>query len=132
MVTDLIAETKRRIAASGIATAADVRTAGRALVGFSDRLRTEERDLKRFMYANLYHHPVQLAAAEAAHGVVAGLFAAWHADPATLPDEWRAALPAAEPARSRHIADFIAGMTDRYAIAQYRRVVGPVDMPDGF
>jgi dGTPase len=132
MVTDLIAETRARIADSGIATADDVRTAGRALVGFSDGLKVEERDLKRFMYANLYHHPVQLAAAEAAHGVVAGLFAAYRADPATLPDEWRGRLLAEEPARSRHIADFIAGMTDRYAITQYRRVVGPVDMPDGF
>ena len=132
MVTDLIAETRARIADSGVGSVEDVRAAGRALVGFSDRLRTEERDLKRFMYAQLYHHPVQLAAAEAAHRVVTGLFAAYRADPAALSPEWAERLPAAEPDRSRHIADFIAGMTDRYAITQYRRVVGPVDMPDGF
>lgn len=132
MVTDLIDETRRRIADSGVATVDDVRAAGRALVGFSDRLRTEERNLKRFMYASLYHHPVQLAAAQAAHGVVAGLFAAYRAGPEALPPEWRDRLPGAEPARSRHIADFIAGMTDRYAITQYRNVVGPVDLPDGF
>lgn len=132
MVNDLIAETRARIAASGVETADDVRAAGRALVGFSDAMRTEERDLKRFMYANLYHHPVQLAAASAAHGVVAGLFAAYLADPDTLPREWRDRLPDAEPWRSRHVADFIAGMTDRYAVTQYRQVVGPVTMPDGF
>ena len=64
--------------------------------------------------------------------LIAGLFAAYRDDPARLPDEWRASLPEADPARSRHIGDFIAGMTDRYAIARYREVVGPVEMPEGF
>ena len=95
-------------------------------------MREEERELKRFMYANLYHHPRQLAAADAAHGIVAGLFAAYRADPALMPGEWRERLPAEEPERSRHIADFIAGMTDRYAISRYREVVGPIDLPEGF
>jgi dGTPase len=49
-----------------------------------------------------------------------------------LPPEWRDALPEGDTARVRHIADFIAGMTDRYAIARYRDIVGPVTMPDGF
>jgi dGTPase len=84
------------------------------------------------MYANLYHHPRQLEAAAAAHGVVAGLFAAYGADPAAIPPEWRERLPSGEPERSRHIADFIAGMTDRYAIARYRELVGPIDLPEGF
>jgi dGTPase len=132
MVTDLLAETRDRIAASGVGHVDDVRAAGRALVGFSDAMRIGERDLKRFMYANLYHHPVQLAAAAAASDVIAGLFRAYRDAPATLPDEWRDRLPAEEPARSRHIADFIAGMTDRYAVTQYRRIVGPIEMPDGF
>lgn len=132
MVNDLVAETHRRIAESGVATVDDVRAAGRALVGFSDAMRTEERDLKRFMYANLYHHPRQLAAADAAHGIVQGLFAAYRADPAALPEEWRDRLPEDEPARSRHIADFIAGMTDRYAIRCYREMVGAIDLPEGF
>jgi len=84
------------------------------------------------MYANLYHHPRQLEAAAAAHGVVDGLFVAYSADPTTIPGEWRERLPVAEPARSRHIADFIAGMTDRYAIARYRELIGPIDLPEGF
>jgi dGTPase len=109
-----------------------VRNAGRCLVGFSNEMREAERGLKRFMYANLYHHPSQLAAADAAQTVVAGLFGAYAADPALLPAEWRDAMPAGEPDRSRHIADFIAGMTDRYAIARYRQVVGTIDLPEGF
>jgi len=132
MVTDLLAETQARIADSGVRDVADVRAAGRTLVGFSEEMRTAERDLKRFMYANLYHHPVQLAAADAARDVVSGLFATYSADPAAMPVEWRERLPQGEPARSRHIADFIAGMTDRYAITRYRELVGPIDLPEGF
>lgn len=132
MVNDLVAETRRRIVESGVGDVADVRAAGRALVGFSDAMRVEERDLKRFMYVNLYHHPRQLAAADAAHGIVKGLFAAYRADPALLPEEWRERLPEGEPERSRHIADFIAGMTDRYAVRSYQQVVGPIDLPEGF
>jgi dGTPase len=132
MVNDLIAETQTRLSAANVATIDDVRTAGQALVGFSDGMREAERTLKRFMYANLYHHPSQLAAAAAARQVVSGLFAVYRADPALLPAEWRETLPDGEPGRSRHIADFIAGMTDRYAIARYREAVGPVDMPEGF
>jgi dGTPase len=83
------------------------------------------------MYARLYHHPQQLEVAEQAGHIVAGLAQAYLADPGLLPDRWRAALPADEPERTRHIGDFIAGMTDRYAVARYREVVGPIDMPEG-
>jgi len=132
MVNDLIAETRRRVAAAGIETVEDIRAAGQCLSGFSPGMREAERELKRFMYANLYHHPRQLAAAEMAHGVIAGLFAAYAADPALLPETWRETLPEEQTARARHIADFIAGMTDRYAVARYREVVGPLDLPEGF
>jgi len=132
MVNDLIAESRRRIDAAGVTNVEEVRAAGRALIAFSPAMAAAERELKRFMYANLYHHPRQLAAAEAAAQVVAGLFAAYHDDPARLPDEWRARLPEDEPGITRHIADFIAGMTDRYAIARYREVVGAIDLPEGF
>ncbi|MCW3847556.1 deoxyguanosinetriphosphate triphosphohydrolase [Sphingomonas sp. LB-2] len=132
MVNDLIETTRARVAAARVRSVDDVRAAGEALAGFSPEMRDAERGLKRFMYANLYHHPSQLDAARAAHGVVAGLFAAYAADPMLMPEEWREALPAEEPRRSRHIADFIAGMTDRYAIRSYERVVGPVDLPEGF
>jgi dGTPase len=63
--------------------------------------------------------------------IVAGLAAAYIADPDALPEEWRMRLPVDEPERTRHIGDFIAGMTDRYAVSRYREVVGPVDMPEG-
>jgi len=132
MVNDLIAETRRRIAEAGVETADDVRAAGGALVGFSEAMQADERTLKRFMYANLYHHPRQMAAAEVAGRVVSGLFAAYDGTPAALPPGWGERLPDDEPHRARHVADFIAGMTDRYAVARYREVVGPIDLPEGF
>lgn len=132
MVNDLIAETKARVAAAGIVHAEDIRAAGRCLAGFSPAMGDDERDLKRFMYANLYHHPRQLAAARSAETIVAGLFAAYRADPGAMPGDWAARLPESEPERSRHIADFIAGMTDRYAVTRYREVVGRIDLPEGF
>lgn len=132
MVNDLIASTRANLAGHRIETVDDVRNADRAMVAFSDRMRGDERTLKRFMYAELYHHPRQLEAAETAGKVVAGLFAAYADDPRRLPDGWREALPANEPRRSRHIADFIAGMTDRFAITRYREHVGAIDLPEGF
>ena len=132
MVNDLIGETRARIAASGVGSVDDVRAAGECLAGFSPTMREAERDLKRFMYANLYHHPRQVEAAKAAEAIVSGLFAAYATDPAAMPEEWCERLPAEDPQRSRHIADFIAGMTDRYAVTRYREVVGAIDLPEGF
>ncbi|MBA4049325.1 MAG: deoxyguanosinetriphosphate triphosphohydrolase [Sphingomonas sp.] len=132
MVGDLIATSRANIAAAGVEGPADVRAAGRALIGWSPAMQEAERTLKRFMYAGLYRHPHQLAAADIAHGIVTSLFQAYADNPAQLPDDWRARLPVDEPWRSRHIADFIAGMTDRYAIGRYRALIGPIDLPDGF
>ena len=130
MVNDLIAETQMRLA--GIGDVEDVRAAGHCLVGFSPGMCEEERALKRFMYTNLYHHPRQLQAAATAEGIVTGLFAAYRTDPTLMPGDWPARLPTDEPWRSRHIADFIAGMTDRYAVARYCEAIGPIDLPEGF
>jgi dGTPase len=132
MVNDVLVSTRVRIAEHRIATVDDVRTAGVTLAGFSDAMQSDERALKRFMYSELYHHPIQLAVAEQATRVVAGLFAAYTHDATLLPEGWRARLPDNEPGRSRHICDFIAGMTDRFAIKSYRAVVGPIDLPEGF
>ena len=131
MVNDLLDETRARVAAARVDSADAVRACAHALAGFTAGMRDEERALKRFMYANLYHHPHQVAAAEAARTIVAGLFAIFHADPALMGAEW-GSVPADEPWRSRHVADYIAGMTDRYAVSQYRKVVGPVALPEGF
>jgi dGTPase len=131
MVADLLAESRRRIAAAGVGSVDDARAAPGALIGFSPEMAEAERTLKRAMYAFLYHHPQQIEVSEQAGRIIAGLAEAYLGDPALLPESWRATLPSDEPARTRHIGDFIAGMTDRYAVARYREVVGPVEMPEG-
>lgn len=132
MVNDVIDMTRSNISRAGVASVEDVRAAGVTLAGFSPSMGEAEAELKEFMYARLYHHPRQLEVAALARQVVAGLMAAYAAEPAHLPDYWRDTLPEGEPERARHIADFVAGMTDRYAISSYRLRVGKIDLPDGF
>ena len=127
MVNDVLTHTREQV--QGIASVQEVRGAGRQLAGFSPAMGERERVLKRFMYDRLYYHEEQLATAERARDVIARLLAAYRADPRTMPDDWLATLPAQEPQRSRHIADFIAGMTDRYAITQCNRIYG--NTPEG-
>lgn len=124
MVNDVIESTRSRIEALGIVEADDVRHAGVMIGGFSDAMAARERQLKAFMYENLYHHPTQIEAAAGASKMVSALFAAYHADPALLPAEWRENLPTTDPERSRHIGDFLAGMTDRYATDRHREICG--------
>lgn len=124
MVNDVIETTRAQIADLGIETVADVHTADRTIGGFSTELAARERQLKAFMYTNLYHHPTQVAAAEKAQVIVSDLFAAYSSDIALLPDDWRANLPSGEPWRSRHIADFLAGMTDRFAMTSHSAIFG--------
>ena len=127
MVTDLLTHTREQV--KGVGSAAEVRAAGRQLAAFSPAMREHERVLKRFMYDRLYYHEEQMETARRAHDVISRLFAAYHRDPATMPEEWRVSLPESEPQRSRHIADFIAGMTDRFFITQCARIYG--SMPEG-
>lgn len=127
MVNDVIEATEANI--EGVGSVEEVRSAPGPLATFSLSMAEQERQLKRFMYANLYHHQRQKETAERARGVIARLYAAYQEDPDRLPDPWRLALPEDETGRSRHIADFIAGMTDRYAMDRYAELFGAV--PEG-
>ena len=122
MVNDVLEQT--RAAVKGLDSAEQVREAGKQLAGFSQGMANEERALKKFMYQRLYYHPEQIQTAERARDVIARLFVAYQQDPATMPDDWLDRLPEGEPGKSRHIADFIAGMTDRFAIDQCTRIYG--------
>jgi dGTPase len=124
MVNDVISATQARIEQARLSSADDVRNAGIMIGGFSDTMAEQERTLKKFMYANLYHHPEQVAAANRARTVVTELYAAYAANPALLPPEWQSGLPDEEPGRSRHIGDFLAGMTDRFAQTSHHRIFG--------
>ncbi|MEW9857019.1 deoxyguanosinetriphosphate triphosphohydrolase [Novosphingobium sp. M1R2S20] len=127
MVNDLLAETRKRL--QGFGSVDEIRAAERPIAAFSDELAAQERAFKRFMYEKLYYHPEQLETARRAKAVVAELFSAYSQQPVLMEEEWIDGLPRHEPERSRHIADYIAGMTDRFAIARYADIYGT--MPDG-
>jgi dGTPase len=122
MVNDVIEHTREQV--KGFGSAAEVRAAGRQLAGFSPAMGAHERELKAFMYKKLYYHPDQVSAAERARDVVARLVAAYSQDATLMPDEWSARLPEREPQRSRVIVDFIAGMSDRFAIRACTEIYG--------
>lgn len=124
MVNDVIDTTRAKLGDLKIDNVADIRSAGVQIGGFSDDLATRERLLKSFMYANLYHHREQQEAATAAHTIIAELYRAYSADRSLLPADWQINAPNVEPQRSRHIADFLAGMTDRYAQNRHREIFG--------
>ena len=122
MVNDVLATTRGNL--TGIGSAEEVRAAVMALAAFSPAMAAHERQLKTFLYKRLYYHEEQVETAERARIVIARLFSAYEQQPELLPHNWRERLSDTEPQRSRHIADFIAGMTDRFAIDQYRQVYG--------
>jgi dGTPase len=119
-IEDAIAESARRIAAAGARSIADVRAAGAPLLGFSPAFERADTELKSFLFANMYRHPEVRRVREKAARVVHRLFGAFVETPASMPEEW--AIGADAPARARLAADYIAGMTDRYALAEHRRV----------
>jgi dGTPase len=130
MVADVLAETARRLAEARLATVDDVRNSGRQLSGFSAELAAEERELKQFLYSKLYNAPALVPVRDEAQRVVANLFDAYRADPALLPPAWRHGSDEIQYVRS--VGDFIAGMTDRFAVARHEELIGPVDLPDRF
>ena len=130
MVGDVLEESARRVREAGVATIDEVRGFGSALAGFSAELAAEERQLKRLLYDRLYNSPALIPVRNEAQRVVAGLAAAYRDDPSLLPAGW--AKGEGEMNRLRGIGDFIAGMTDRFAIARHEELVGPVELPDRF
>jgi len=131
MVNDVLDETRRRIRSAGVATADDVRSAPGRMAGFSAALAAEERALRAFLWRRMYDAPPVRAVKDEAQRVVAGLFAVYRDDPTRLPPEWRPAS-SGPVGTLRAIGDFIAGMTDRYAVRRHEELVGPVDLPEGF
>jgi dGTPase len=127
LVTDLISESGRRIADAGVRSLDEVRMAP-PLAGFSDRVRAESAQLKRFLHAQLYRHERVMAVMVRARRIVEDLFARYRADPALLPDDHRQRV---ESIGERAIADYIAGMTDRFAVREHARLSGGVWLDPG-
>ncbi len=129
-VSDLIEHSRARIAEAGILSLDDVRTRPEPLIRFSEEMTTGNLELKRFLREHLYrHYRVRRMTAKADH-IVRGLFDAFIGDIELMPPEYQAKARAAEHARgvagrARVVADYIAGMTDRYAISEYEKLFNP-------
>ena len=123
MVTDIVAETRRRLADTDPASADDVRAAGRPMVAFSDAMAIHERELKAFLRDNMYQHYLVNRTTTKAKRVVTDLFDLYIQEPQCLPTEWaRATSGPRTDKTARAVADFIAGMTDRFAIREHTKL----------
>lgn len=122
-IEDVIATTSANIAASGVASAEDVRNAGRTLVTFSPASAEAEQGLKAFLFERVYRHEAVMVPVRQSETVVSDLFARYMSSH-DLPGRWGASAAAAadQHALARMVADFIAGMTDPYALDEYARL----------
>ncbi len=125
-VADLIEETGRRIEAAGIETVDDVRAARAPLVGLSDELKAEKAALKRFLFDRVYRHYAVCRMAEKAKRFITGVFEELIRYPKSLPPDFRAW--ADEVGLQRAVADYVAGMTDRFAQKEYQRLFAPFEI----
>jgi len=123
MIDDAVAQSRARLEALQPKSPDDVRHAGRPVVAFSESMQAELAALRGFLFARVYRHERVMRIMGAAEAVVADLFRRYAADVNALPAEWRDQAPAPGTREyARHIADFIAGQTDRYALAEHRRL----------
>jgi len=125
MVNDLIAETRRRLDALGPGSVEEIRRHERPVAAFNDEMLAHDRALREFLFEHMYRHPRVNRMTDRARRVVRALFELYLAEPRHLPEEWRRLQAGAEAkAAARVVADYIAGMTDRYALEEHRRLVG--------
>jgi dGTPase len=123
MVDDVIAQTTHRIEATGVETADDVRALDRQVVAFSDAMLSDLTQLRRFLYTRMYRHHRVNRSRSAARRILGELFDIYMSEPDVLPDNWLARTSGRDAAgRARVVCDYIAGMTDRFAIDEHRKL----------
>jgi dGTPase len=122
MVRDLVAETGRRLALAGVKSVEEVRLLGEPVAGFSQEMRHHDRALKHFLFERMYRHYRVNRMSSKARRVVRELFQLFLAEPECLPGEWRALTGESPPETARVVADYLAGMTDRFALDEHRRL----------
>jgi dGTPase len=130
LVSDLIDSSAGRLRESGVRSIADVRAQPKALIGFSDATRELNFGLKTFLREHVYKHYKVRRMTAKARRVIGALFDTFFNDPSLMPEEHeqiavRLELSLGAAGRARAVADYIAGMTDRYAILEHRRLFDP-------
>jgi len=130
MILDMTRETKRRIEEFKPGSAAEVRQLGRPLAAFSDDMRANDTALRTFLFANMYRHFTVNRMTSKGRRVVKDLFHLLFAEPECLPPEWRRLADGKGTAKTaRVVADYIAGMTDRFALDEHRRLFDLQEKP---
>jgi dGTPase len=126
MVGDCLEESRRRLEASGARSAAELRQLGRPVIAFSEPMQRNNKALKGFLFERMYRHWRVNRMTSKARRVVQELFRVLLAEPQCLPNEWRQEADGAATARgARVVADYIAGMTDNFALDEHRRLCDP-------
>jgi dGTPase len=119
-VEDVIGEAERRLVALAPASAQAIRDAGQPVVTFSSAMAVADADIKAFLYPRMYRHPKVMRIRQEAGQVLRDLFARYFAEPGLLPEDWRRGVEGDDSRRARRVADYLAGMTDRYAVNAHR------------
>jgi len=123
MIADLVGETRSRLAALAPQSPDDIRRAGSATAAFTEGMAADIARLKGFLLRRVYRHERVMRIMRDAEGVVRDLFGRYLSEPSAMPPAWYAASRALSERRlARLVADFVAGMTDRYAIGEHRRL----------
>ena len=123
MVNDLIAETKSRVIASGVQSVEDVRALDHPIAAFSPEMTENDAALKAFLFERMYRHYRVNRMSSKARRIVQNLFEIMHAEPELMPPEWQMGCDELGGLKTaRRVCDFIAGMTDRFAILEHRRL----------
>jgi dGTPase len=124
MIDDVLAETAARVASTGVVKASDVRALNQPLVAFSRTMLEDLGRLRAFLHARMYRHWKVNRTRSQARRILADMFQLFMTEPDVLPSEWYARVQAAdgENGRAREVCDYIAGMTDRFAIEEHRKL----------
>jgi dGTPase len=131
LVVDLVDHSRQLLADSGARTIDDARNAGRPLITFSDPVRDASRELKRFLRTRLYDHYRVRRMTRKAEQIISTLFGVFMDDARLLPPQYLEKLQGVaddRTGRARVVADYIAGMTDRFAIREHKRLFDPVEL----
>jgi dGTPase len=123
LVEDVVGESRQRLGSAAPTSADEVRAAGSAMIGFSPMMASTDRAIKEFLWTYMYRHPRVTDVMSHAEEVVRDLFARFFVQPQDMPGDWAHGLDAADaPGRARRVADFIAGMTDGFALNEHARL----------
>jgi dGTPase len=126
-VSDMLESTTQKIRASGAQSARDIQELDYNVASFSEDMHRRNRELKDFLYTNLYRHPRVYRMQDKAERLISDIFKAYQREPAMLPRHYQAQID--HNGLERTICDYIAGMTDRYAIEEHTKLFDPTVIP---